>query len=193
MLSIACIVALFPIKILSNGAIYKISLAITIVPTLLICTMYIELMTGIWILLALGTLFAIFIPSIIVDSYLESKRCNLCRESFCVSHKSELINKDISHKIKQRERESVKLKDRHDGPKRIVNASNSSDFEDWNERVTTTHRETKVIEVTKRNYRHAYYCNNCSHGWTVFRSDKSEQVVARSRRKVGKVVEKVED
>lgn len=191
------VVFLFPIKSLNNIAIELLTLLITAPIILIIGAQYMEFFVSIWIVVALVVLFLLFIPFVKINKLLEFNRCNHCRQSFCVSHHSTLIDTKISHRERSHKSESVEqIGDKDSKSDKKLDKDNTKDkgknFEEWNKRVTTTYRTTETVETSNHKYRHDFFCRACSKEWVTFKTKTSERVIASKKRKTGTKVEERE-
>lgn len=187
------IAVLFPIRLLNNFIIGTISFVVPIAYMAIVGTIYLDQLQGIWLIVALAAPIVAVIPFFSISDLLKFNRCKKCHRSFCLAHKSKLLGKNVSYKNVHHDTDSVGFDDLYYGPKRNVDAYNSSDFDDWNKRITTYYRTTDTIETTESKYRYDFYCSRCSGEWIDYGSDFESHVIASRKYKTGRRIETVED
>lgn len=155
----------FPIKSMSNGVIEVITTVVTIVPVMIIGTLYLELFQGLWIIIAIVTLVMIFVPVGLVSNETEFNRCNYCRTVDCVSHTKTLIDTKVSTRV-----------DTYDYDDETTDYSWSGD----KKTKTVIHkRDHELVETTDKKFRYDFHCSNCNKDWKSIKTESNERTLGK--------------
>ena len=165
MLGYLWIVLLFPIKSLSNKYIHYIVIVLSVLPTIAIGTLYLELFQCIWIIVAFVTLIMLYIPIEIVSDKLEFNRCDHCRETGCVSHTKNLIDTQVSTRVDTYDYKDTDYEYYWDGDKKTKTVIHKKDHE--------------LVETTNKKYRYDFHCSNCNRDWTTIKTESSDRTLGK--------------